>query len=432
MITCFNLTFSTFLACSVIFYFLFKFLLEKDYSLRNLTESDTSCNTLTKYTFESASSIKIGILHSLTGTMAISENTVVDSVLLAVEEINSKGGILGMKVEPILEDGASDWPIFSEKAQSLIDSEQVSVVFGCWTSASRKAVLPVFEFKEHLLFYPVQYEGQECSKNIFYTGATPNQQITPAIEWLAKQYPGKDFFLVGSDYVFPRTANHIIRNQVAEEIKQRTMEYYIPLGSSEVDNVFKQIKLFMPDGGIIFNTLNGDTNLAFFKKYKDLGLSIDKYPTLSVSVSEEEVMSMGVDLLIGHYAAWNYFMTVQTAKNYQFIQNFQKKYGIDRVINDPMEAAYIGVYIWKQAVEQAKTLDLPLVRKAIMGQQFDAPEGRVTMGNNHHLSKYVRIGKVNKIGLFDIVMESEVTAAQPWNKWIPEDANNPCDWSSDP
>jgi urea transport system substrate-binding protein len=436
MVSCFKLSLLTTTALTIIFYLLFNFLSDRDSDrLRNLEENtngDSNCSTQAQYTFASSSTIKIGILHSLTGTMSISENTVVDSVLLAIEEINGKGGILGMKIEPILEDGASDWPTFSEKAQTLIDSDQVSAVFGCWTSASRKAVLPVFEFKDHLLFYPVQYEGQECSKNIFYTGAAPNQQITPAVQWLAKQYPGKDFFLIGSDYVFPRTANAIIRNQVTGEIKQKSMEQYIQLGSSEVDSIFTNIKSFLPNGGIIFNTLNGDTNLAFFKKYKELGFTIDKYPTLSVSISEEEIKSMGIDLLVGHFAAWNYFMTVESEANKQFITAFQNKYGKDRVINDPMEAAYIAVYIWKQAVEQAKSLDLKEVRKAVMGQEFNAPEGKVKMGNNHHLSKYVRIGKVNAKGLFDIVMESEMTAAQPWNKWIPADANNPCDWSSEP
>jgi urea transport system substrate-binding protein len=403
-----------------------------DESFNNDSDSKIYKNSCTATNnFSSDKLVKVGILHSLTGTMSISENSVVDSVLLAIEEINNSGGVLGRKIEAILEDGASDWPTFSDMAQKLIDQENVDVVFGCWTSASRKSVLPIFEQKDHLLFYPVQYEGQECSKNIFYTGAAPNQQITPGVEWLAKTFPGKDFFLIGSDYVFPRTANQIINNQVKTSIGRNAWEQYIPLGSPEVDSVFQNITKLMPNGGIIFSTLNGDTNMAFFKKYKELGFTVDKYPTMSVSIAEEEVKSIGIDLLLGHYAVWNYFMTVTNKNNQDFIRRFFRKYGTERVINDPMEAAYIGVNIWKQAVEAAGTTEIKMVRKYAIGQQFEAPEGKVIMGANHHLSKYVRIGKINEKGLFDIIMETDIVEAQPWNKYIPEFANNKCDFSAE-
>ncbi|WP_413161563.1 urea ABC transporter substrate-binding protein [Capilliphycus salinus ALCB114379] len=374
--------------------------------------------------------IKVGILHSLSGTMAISETTVVEAEKLAIKEINAAGGVLGKQIEAVVEDGASDWPTFAEKAEKLIDQDGVAVVFGCWTSASRKAVKDVFESKNHMLWYPVQYEGQECSKNIFYTGAAPNQQIEPAVKWLLDN-KGKDFFLVGSDYVFPRTANTIIKEQLAAEGGNTVGEDYLPLGNTEVIPIITKIRQALPNGGVIFNTLNGDSNVAFFKQMQGAGLTPEQYPVMSVSVAEEEVRQIGPEFLIGHYAAWNYFQTVETPENDKWVKAFKAEYGEDRVTNDPMEAAYMMVYLWKQAVEQAGTADdLEKVRQAAIGQAFQAPEGPVTVNANHHLSKIVRIGQVRQDGLFDIVWSTETPLEpQPWNQYVPATKGYACDWS---
>ncbi|HEY9633391.1 MAG TPA: urea ABC transporter substrate-binding protein [Coleofasciculaceae cyanobacterium] len=377
----------------------------------------------------SGDTIKVGILHSLSGTMAISEKSVVDAEKLAIKEINAAGGVLGKQIEAITEDGASDWPTFAEKAKKLIDQDKVVSIFGCWTSASRKAVLPVFEEKKHMLWYPVQYEGQECSQNIFYTGAAPNQQIEPSVDWLL-QNKGKEFFLVGSDYVFPRTANTIIKAQLAAKGGKTVGEDYLPLGNTEVTAIIAKIKQALPNGGVIYNTLNGDSNVALFKQLKGAGLGPDKYPSMSVSIAEEEVKAIGPEYLKGHYAAWNYFQTVDNATNKKFVEAFKKEYGSDRVTNDPMEAAYIAVYLWKQAVEKAKTTDLEPVRKAAVGQSFDAPEGRVTLEANHHISKFVRIGEVADNGLFKIVYSTDKAISPvPWNQFVAETKGLACDWS---
>lgn len=379
----------------------------------------------------SGEAIKVGILHSLSGTMAISEKSVVDAEQLAIEEINAAGGVLGKKIEAIVEDGASDWPTFNEKAKKLIDQDKVATIFGCWTSASRKAVLPTFESKKHMLWYPVQYEGQECSQNIFYTGAAPNQQIEPSVDWLLEKYKGQPFFLVGSDYVFPRTANTIIKAQLAAKGGKVVGEDYIPLGGTEVTPVISKIKAAMPNGGVIYNSLNGDSNVAFFKQLQGAGMGPDKYPSMSVSIAEEEVKAIGTEYLKGHYAAWNYFQTVDTPASKKFVEAFKKKYGEERVVNDPMEAAYIMVYIWKQAVEKAGTADdLDKVRTAAYGQTFDAPEGTVTMNPNHHLSKVVRIGQVRDDGLFNVVYDSKTAVAPvPWNQFVAETKGFACDWA---
>jgi len=379
----------------------------------------------------SGGTIKVGILHSLSGTMAISEKSVVDAEELAIEEINKAGGVLGKQIEAVKEDGASDWPTFNEKAKKLIDQDKVVTIFGCWTSASRKAVKDTFESKNHMLWYPVQYEGQECSKNIFYTGAAPNQQIEPSVTWLLEKYKGKPFFLVGSDYVFPKTANTIIKAQLAAKGGKVVGEDYIPLGGTEVTPIISKIKSAMPNGGVIYNTLNGDSNVAFFKQLQGAGMGPDKYPSMSVSIAEEEVKAIGVEYLKGHFAAWNYFQTVDSPESKKFVEAFKKKYGDDRVVNDPMEAAYIGVYLWKQAVEKATTADdLEKVRVAALGQSFDAPEGKVTMENNHHIAKWVRIGEVGDDGLFKIVYSSkEAVKPIPWNQFVADTKGYACDWS---
>ncbi|WP_250125386.1 urea ABC transporter substrate-binding protein [Chroococcidiopsis sp. CCMEE 29] len=398
----------------------------------NTTETTTAVSpaTNTTATAGGGDTIRVGILHSLSGTMAISERSVVDAEQLAIEEINNAGGVLGKKIQAVVEDGASNWDTFREKATKLIDQDKVVAVFGCWTSASRKNVLPVFEQRNHMLWYPVQYEGQECSRNIFYTGAAPNQQIEPAVDWLLEN-KGKEFFLVGSDYVFPRTANTIIKAQLADKGGKTVGEDYLPLGNTEVTPIITKIRQFLPNGGVIFNTLNGDSNVAFFKQMQGAGLGPDRYPTMSVSIAEEEVRAIGPDYLQGHYAAWNYFQTVETPANQKFVQAFKQRYGQDRVTNDPMEAAYIAVHLWKQAVEKAGTADdLAKVRAAAYGQTFEAPEGTVTLEPNHHLAKVVRIGEVREDGMFEIVNATNAAVEPiPWNQFVKETKGFGCDWS---
>jgi urea transport system substrate-binding protein len=357
------------------------------------------------FSVKAQDTIKIGILHSLSGTMSISEVTVKDSTLMAIDEINAAGGVLGKQLEPIIEDGASDWPTFAEKAGKLLLQDQVAVVFGCWTSASRKAVKPVFEENNGLLFYPVQYEGLEQSPNIFYTGATTNQQIVPAVEYLLSQGK-KKMFLLGSDYVFPRTSNTIIKAQLAASGGETVGEEYVPLGGTEFSTIIAKIKEANPD--VIFNTLNGDSNVAFFKQYKDAGFTADTLPTLSVSIAEEEVKGIGVDNIVNHLVAWNYYQTVDSPENKKFVEAFKAKYGEDRVTSDPMEAGYFGVYLWKAAVEKAGTTDVDAVRAAAGGITFDAPEGTVTVdGDNQHTYKTVRIGKIRPDGLIDTIYATD-------------------------
>jgi urea transport system substrate-binding protein len=348
---------------------------------------------------DSGSTIKVGILHSLSGTMAVSEVSVKDAELLAIEEINASGGVLGKKLEPVIEDGASDWPTFAEKAKKLIQRDKVAVTFGCWTSASRKAVLPVFEGNKALLFYPVQYEGLESSPYIYYMGATTNQQIVPSVEYLLSQKKTK-FFLLGSDYVFPRTANKIIKAQLAASGGQTIAEEYTPLGHTDYSTIISKIKATNPD--VIYNTLNGDSNVAFFKQLKDAGIGPDKITTLSVSIAEEEVRGIGADVMKDQLVAWNYYQTTNTPENQKFVAAYKAKYGQNRVTDDPIEAAYIGVKLWAMAVNKAGTTDVAKVKEALKGLEYTAPEGLVKVnGDNHHISKTVRIGKIRADGLID-------------------------------
>jgi urea transport system substrate-binding protein len=350
-------------------------------------------------------SVKVGILHSLSGTMSISETSVRDAELLAIEEINAKGGVLGQKIEPIIEDGASDWPTFAEKAKKLIQQDQVATVFGCWTSASRKAVLPVFESLKGLLWYPVQYEGLEASPNIFYTGATTNQQIVPAVEYLVMEGK-KKFFLLGSDYVFPRTSNTIIKAQLAAvEGTSLVGEEYTPLGHTDYATLITKIRAANPD--VVFNTLNGDSNVAFFKQLKDAGITADNLTTLSVSVAEEEVRGIGADVMAGHLTAWNYFQTTKTPENDLFVKAYKAKFGENRVTDDPIDAAYTAVYLWSKAAEKAGSFEVLKIREAAKGLEFNAPEGPVKIHDeNGHISKTVRIGKALPNGQFEELWNS--------------------------
>lgn len=351
--------------------------------------------------------IKVGILHSLSGTMAISEVSVKDSEMMAIDEINAAGGVLGKKIQPVIEDGASNWPNFAEKAKKLLQQDKVATVFGCWTSASRKAVLPVFEENNGLLWYPVQYEGMEASPNIFYTGAAPNQQIVPAVEWLLKN-KGKKFFLLGSDYVFPRTANKIIKAQVAAMGGEVIAEEYTPLGHTDFSTIVNKINAAKPD--VVFNSLNGDSNVAFFKQLKDAGITSKDLTTLSVSVAEEEVRGIGAANMQGHLVSWNYYQTTDTPENIEFVKKYKAKYGADRVTDDPIEAAYDAVYLWAAAVTKAGSTDVDKVKEAAKGIEFKAPEGLVKIeGENQHLWKPVRIGEVTADGLIKEIWSTEGT-----------------------
>ncbi len=348
--------------------------------------------------------IKVGILHSLTGTMAISEKSVVDSTLLAIEELNQKGGLVGRRIEAIVVDGCSDWPTFAKEAERLIVDEKVCVVFGCWTSASRKTVKPIFEKYNHLLFYPVQYEGLEQSPNIIYTGAAPNQQIIPAVKWSFDNL-GKKFFLVASDYVFPRSANAIIKDQAAALGAEIVGEEYILLGSNDVSRIVNKISETKPD--VILNTLNGDSNIAFFSALRKAGITPDTIPTMSFSIAEDELRALGAKDMVDDYACWNYFQSVDRKINSDFVQRFKKKYGAERVVDDPMEAGYFGVYLWSQAVQKAGTEVVGKVIKALKRENIQAPEGFVYIDHdNNHVWKTVRVGKVTHEGQFDIVWDS--------------------------
>jgi urea transport system substrate-binding protein len=338
--------------------------------------------------------------------MAISEVTVRDAIKLAVEEINTKGGVLGKQIELIGEDGASEPTVFAEKAEKLISSDCVAAVFGGWTSSSRKAMLPVFESANALLYYPVQYEGLESSKNIFYTGATTNQQIVPALDYL-KEKGVKSLYLVGSDYVFPQTANRIIKAYAKENGIEIKGEDYTPLGSTDFSTIVNKVR--SADADAVFNTLNGDSNVAFFREYRNVGLTPQQMPVVSVSIAEEEVGGIGVQNVIGQLTAWNYYQTIDTPVNNAFVKAY-KDFVKDpkKPTSDPMEAAYVSVYLWKNTVEKAKSFDVAAIQENADGVSFDAPEGKVTIdGENHHITKTARIGEIRPDGLIYTIWESK-------------------------
>ncbi len=356
----------------------------------------------------SGDSVKIGFLNSLSGTMAISEKTVQESLTMAADEINAAGGVLGKQLDVVTEDGASEPATFAEKATKLIQSDCVAAVFGGWTSSSRKAMLPVFESNQALLYYPVQYEGLESSKNIFYTGATTNQQILPALDYL-KEQGVTSLFLVGSDYVFPQTANKEIKAWAAANGIEIKGEEYVPLASgADFSTIITKVK--DSDAGAVFNTLNGDANVSFFKEYKNVGLAADTMPVVSVSIAEEEVAGVGVENLVGQLTAWNYYQTIESPANKKFVADFKAKYGEERVTSDPMEAAYTSLYLWKNTVEKGKSFAVADIQANADGVSFDAPEGTVTInGDNHHIAKTALIGKVAEDGL----IYTEWTSPEP-------------------
>ena len=358
--------------------------------------------------------VKVGILHSLTGTMSISEITVANAAQLAVDEINAAGGVLGKQITVVKEDGASDWPTFATKAEKLLTQDKVATVFGGWTSASRKSMLPVFEKNGGLLFYPVQFEGNECSPNIIYTGAQPNQQALPALEWALAQ-GHKKIFLLGSDYVYPRTANLILKKHITDMKASLSGEEYVPLGGTEFSSVINKIKAAKPD--IIINTLNGDSNVSFFKQYQAAGYSAKTLPVISFSIAEQEAQSIGPALLTGQYATWNYFQSLPNAANKKFVAAYQAKYGKNAAITDPMAHAYMDVYLWKAAVEKAKSFEPMAVRKAIAGISMDSPLGKITVAPNGSLTQAVYTGISGAGGQFKVVSQSKgVVAPQPYDK----------------
>ncbi len=351
----------------------------------------------------SSKTVKVGVLHSLTGTMAISEKSVAEATLLAMEEINNQGGVLGRKIVPIVVDGRSDWGVFATEAERLITEEKVSVVFGCWTSASRKMVKPIFEKYNNLLFYPVQYEGMEESPNIIYTGSAPNQQIIPAVKWCCENF-GKRFFLVASDYVFPRAANAIIKDQASVLGAEIVGEEYVLLGNDDVQDVVAKINDTKPD--VIINTINGSTNISFFVQLVEAGITADKIPVMSFSIAESELAYSKelLDAMYGHYACWNYFQTMDSAENRKFVAEFKRKYGSERVTDCSMEAGYFGVHLWAQAAKDAKSFKPIDVARFVRTKGFAAPEGFVYIDEyNQHTWKSVSIGRVGKNGQFDVV-----------------------------
>ncbi len=378
--------------------------------------------------------IKVGILHSLSGTMAISETSLKDVALMTIEEINRAGGVLGRKLEPVVVDPASNWPLFAEKARQLISQDKVAVVFGCWTSVSRKSVLPVFEELNGLLFYPVQYEGEELSQNVFYTGAAPNQQAIPAVEYLMSEEGGaaKRFYLLGTDYVYPRTTNKILRAFLKSKgvAEKDIEEVYTPFGHSDYQTIVGNIKKFASGGKTaVISTINGDSNVPFYKELGNAGLKATDVPVIAFSVGEEELRGIDTKPLVGHLAAWNYFMSVKAPENDAFVAKWKayvKKANLSggdkRVTNDPMEATYVGIHMWANAVKKAGSTDVDAVRKAMAGQTFKAPSGFALKMDetNHHLHKPVMIGEVQDNGQFDIVWKTNgPIRAQPWSPYIP-------------
>ena len=382
--------------------------------------------------------IKVGVLHSLSGTMAISEVTLKDTVLMMIDDLNRNGGLLGREVEAVVVDPASDWPLFAEKARELVEQKKVDVVFGCWTSVSRKSVLPVFEELNGLLFYPVQYEGEESSRNVFYTGAAPNQQAIPAVEYLMGEEGGEAerWVLLGTDYVYPRTTNKILRAFLRKKgVKESDiLEEYTPFGHSDWQTIVSRVKKFANEGKrtAVVSTINGDANVPFYKELANQGISAEDIPVIAFSVGEEELSGIDTSNLVGHLASWNYFMSVDSAENESFIKSWQKFIKNDkRVTNDPMEAHYIGFQMWAQAVRQAGSTDVDAVRQAMYGQEVRSLSGYdVVMNTNHHLSKPVMIGEITSDGQFDIVWQTDETMkADAWSPFIPESAKLTADWS---
>ena len=377
--------------------------------------------------------IKVGILHSLSGTMAISETTLKDTMLMLIEERNAKGGVMGKQLEAVVVDPASDWPLFAEKARELLTVSEVDVMFGCWTSVSRKSVLPVIEELNGLLFYPVQYEGEESSKNVFYTGAAPNQQAIPATDYYLEELGVEKFALLGTDYVYPRTTNNILESYLKDKgiAEEDIFVNYTPFGHSDWSKIVSDVVALGADGkkvGVI-STINGDANIGFYKELAAQGISAEDIPVVAFSVGEEELSGLDTSNLVGHLAAWNYFQSADTDANAEFIEKWKAFAGEDRVTNDPMEAHYIGFNMWVNAGEAAGTTDVDAVREAMWGQEFpNLTGGTAVMGTNHHLAKPVLIGEILEDGQFDIISETDPVPGDAWTDFLPESAVLKSDW----
>jgi len=386
-------------------------------------------------TLLAADTIKVGVLHSLSGTMAISETTLKDTVLMMIEQQNKKGGLLGKQLEAVVVDPASNWPLFAEKTRELLSKEKVDVIFGCWTSVSRKSVLPVIEELNGLLFYPVQYEGEESSKNVFYTGAAPNQQAIPAVNYLMDELEVERWVLAGTDYVYPRTTNKILEAYLLQKgvAKEDIMINYTPFGHSDWQSIVSDIKKFGSAGKktAVVSTINGDANIPFYKELGNQGISAEDIPVVAFSVGEEELSGLDTSSLVGHLAAWNYFQSVESDENEAFIAQWKAFIKDDkRVTNDPMEATYIGFNMWVKAVESAGTTDVDTVEQALIG--ITTPNltgGTAVMNRNHHLSKPVLIGEIQADGQFEVVSETDgVVPGDAWSDFLPGSVDLVADW----
>ena len=382
-----------------------------------------------------ADTIKVGILHSLSGTLAISETTLKDTMLFLIEEQNKKGGLLGKQLEPVVVDPASDWPLFAEKARELLTVQEVDVMFGCWTSVSRKSVLPVIEELNGLLFYPVQYEGEESSKNVFYTGAAPNQQAIPATDYYLDELGVEKFALLGTDYVYPRTTNRILNQYLIDKgiPESDIFVNYTPFGHSDWSKIVSDVVALGADGkkvGVI-STINGDANIGFYKELAAAGIKADDIPVVAFSVGEEELSGLDTSNLVGHLAAWNYFQSADVDINNEFVKSWKAKMGDDRVTNDPMEAHVIGFSMYVKAVEAAGTTDVDAVRDSMYGIKVpNLTGGMAEMLPNHHLSKPVLIGEILDDGQFDIISQTEEVPGDAWTDHLAESAVLKSDWKT--
>ena len=388
-------------------------------------------------TLQAAETIKVGVLHSLSGTMAISETTLKDTVLMMIDEQNQKGGVLGKKLEAVVVDPASNWPLFAEKTRELITQEDVDVIFGCWTSVSRKSALPVLEELNGLLFYPVQYEGEESSKNVFYTGAAPNQQAIPAVDYLMNDLGVKRWVLAGTDYVYPRTTNKVLEAYLKSKgvAEEDIMINYTPFGHSDWQSIVSDVKKFGSTGKktAVVSTINGDANVPFYKELGNQGISAEDIPVVAFSVGEEELSGIDTKPLIGHLAAWNYFQSVDSDENTAFIEQWKAFIKDDkRVTNDPMEATYIGFNMWVKAVEKAGTTDVDKVEQAMIGISTPNLTGGIAvMGKNHHLSKPVLIGEIQGDGQFEVVWETDgLVEGDAWSDFLPASKDLISDWTA--
>ncbi|WP_050601989.1 urea ABC transporter substrate-binding protein [Ruegeria sp. 6PALISEP08] len=377
--------------------------------------------------------IKVGVLHSLSGTMAISETTLKDTMLMLIDQQNAKGGLLGKQLEAVVVDPASDWPLFAEKARELLTVHEVDVIFGNWTSVSRKSVLPVIEELNGLLFYPVQYEGEESSKNVFYTGASPNQQAIPATDYFLEELGVEKFALLGTDYVYPRTTNNILESYLKQKgiADADIFVNYTPFGHSDWSKIVSDVVALGEDGkkvGVI-STINGDANIGFYKELAAAGVSADDIPVVAFSVGEEELSGLDTANLVGHLAAWNYFQSADTDVNAEFVETWKATMGDERVTNDPMEAHYIGFNMWVNAATEAGSTEVDAVRAAMYGQEFpNLTGGTAVMLPNHHLAKPVLIGEIQEDGQFDIISETDVVPGDAWTDFLPESAVLKSDW----